>query len=154
MTDEATPNLWNGVPFHAGDTVLLEWTDYEDTLGRAMWKVPASLVADDPYYAELSDDDGEGLLINGSENIYPTNLTVLEAEDNPISLDGYQEAAIQDFQVGDSLIAVLTGIETLTLEHVLNSESIRGQKNNQFYNILGVAFSSLDEATFYRKTTS
>lgn len=155
MSDNEIPNLWCGVPFHAGDTVLLEWTDYEDALGRAVWVVPNTVVVEDPDYAEMSmDDDGEGLLINGSENIYPTKLTVLEPGANPISLDGYHEANLEDFQVGDSLIIVLNKDENITVEHVLNSESIRGQQNGQFYDVLGIAFSSYDEAAFFRKVTS
>ena len=155
MSDNKIPNLWEGVPFHAGDTVLLEWTDDEDAIGRAVWVVPNSCVVEDPDYAEMSmADDGEGLLINGSENIYPSKLTVLQPGENPISVDGYQEVSLKDFQVGDSLIIVMNSDENITVEHVLNSESIRGQQNGQLYSVLGIAFSSYDEATFFRKVAS
>lgn len=153
MTDTTTPNTWKGVPFYAGDTVLLEWTEDDNERGRAVWVVADSYVVDDPDFAELSDDNEEmgglGLVVNGDENIHPTTLTVISPDASPISLDGYEDVDIADLEEGDHIIAQ-TKDETLTIEHTLTHESADGASEGQLYDVLGFL---LDEriTEFYRK---
>lgn len=154
MTD--TPNLWHGVPFNAGDTVLLEWKgDYTGAIGRAVWVVPEHHVVEDPDFAELSDDNEEmgglGLVLNGDENIHPDTLTVIAADASPISLDGYAEVSIYDLEEGDAII-VVTADGELVAEHTLTDLSIEGYDDGQLYDVLGFGFDE-DFATVYRKVT-
>lgn len=154
MTDTtAVPNTWKGVPFYAGDTVLLEWTEDDNERGRAVWLVADSYVVDDPDFAELSDDNEEmgglGLVLNGDENIHPDTLTVLAEGVSPISLDGYEEVFMYDLEEGDAII-VATNDGELVVEHVLTDESVEGADDGQLYDVLGFGFHE-DGAVFYRK---
>jgi hypothetical protein len=155
--DVSVPNLWHGVPFHAGDTVLLEWTEDPEKLGRAVWVVPESCATEDPDFAELSDDNEEmgglGLIINGDENVHPTTLTVLEPDADPISLIGFRKVKLDELNVGDTVIALVRGGTTLTIEHTLTEDSIEGQEYGQLYYFLDFSLDE-DDTVFFRKVAS
>ncbi len=152
-------NLWLGVPFHAGDTVLLEWTEDAQKTGRAVWLVPASYTVEDPDFAELSDENEEmgglGLTIHGSENVHPTKLTVLEpGAVSPIPFRGYRKVDFEDLEEGDSVIIAVRGHETLVAEHTLNELSFEGHADGQLYDFLDITFFDDDETVFFRKAAS
>lgn len=146
MTDgESIPNMWKGVPFHAGDRVLLEWLDGEEVVGRAIWKVPAEYTVDDPDFAELGDENAEGevlgLIINGFEYICPDRLTVLGPEEYPIKISGYRRCTIEELVVGDPVqVGVVSPTESIHVELIMDRESLEGQEDGVLYNIFGMRF--------------
>lgn len=142
---ESIPNLWKGVPFHAGDRVLLEWLDSDEVIGRAVWKVPAEYTVDDPDFAELGDENSEGevlgLIINGSEYICPDRLTVLAPDEHPIKTSGYRTCTIEELVVGDPVqVGVLSYAESIHVELVMDRASLEGQDDGVLYNVFGMRF--------------
>lgn len=140
------PDMWYGVPFAEGDTVLLEWTDPEDP-ARALWLVP-DVGAEAGM--ELAFDGGVGLLIEGEENIFPDKLTVLTDDKAPFSLEGSEVVAAGDIEIGD---VVLVKKGDLLVEFLATEDNLLDADNESYPCVYGAnfSFSEEDEDVFYRR---